>query len=259
MARMRVLIRELDKNLSILEAVERKMANLFSDDENIRGLLSIRSEYLQAFNFLSFSIHQSNTINFLRSSPLAKSFFNSEVEIGQAKIIDYRGGLIDQIESLKKELEKTIKDLHTYNNRLIMISNNIMETINKLNNTIGFEITFLQGDSFKRSSLYIIDELRNNIIIPTINILEKELETGDKILNHLEIILSSTDNIDDNFDEQRSELSYKFEELARVCEIFSIGLDISPSWDEILSITNDITTRLKHYVGALKQSISIYI
>jgi hypothetical protein len=235
------IIESIEMAIVTLESIEKEFQSLFEGTEEKLSFLDIRMEYLQLFNTLAVSFHHTNTVNYLTHSDLGTSIFKNEVETAQTKVIDHRNWVLNSIGNKMELIIETSQNLENYDNKFLMILDNL--------NTLSFpDVSFKRKFDKKVSStsddldslIHAIEELRNRIIKPVINIIESETAAGQKIIDLFDIYRS------------KSGKEINIEELTRICEMLALGLDISPGYDVIKEAVDNMSQTIKQEVGSLR-------
>lgn len=232
----------LETTINTLELVEKEVSQLFGEEATKSNLSHIRTEYLQHFNIIAATLHQKNTVQWIKGNKFVSNLFDEEIHTANYRAANVQNDSLEIItnnyEQIDEHLQKIMKNKIMIDQFIHLISTN-SETAND-DDTLA-----LTSQINKQTILYNLEELRSKVLNPAQNILKLELKAGSKILDVFE-----TNKIyeDDSIKES----------IARMCELISWGFENQEKWDDIQKSSNEISNNLKEELGSLRSLLITY-
>ncbi|OLS25111.1 MAG: hypothetical protein HeimC2_19830 [Candidatus Heimdallarchaeota archaeon LC_2] len=232
----------LETTIITLELVEREVSQIFGEEASKLNLSHIRAEYLQYFNIIAATLHQGNTIQWIKGNKFVSNLFEEEIHTANFRTADVQNEGLEIISKnydlLEEHLEKIMKNKIMIDQFIFLISSNSGSSKNRQSLIITSRIN-------KQTILYNLEELRSKVLIPAQNILDLELKAGSKILDVFE---TNKINDEDNLKES----------IARMCELISWGFENQIKWDDIQKSSKEISNNLKEELGSLRSLLITY-
>jgi len=202
---------------------------LFGEDSDSDGLFSERAKFLHQFNILSSCFHQLNSIQFLTNSNDMIKQFNKEINTANYRTIDYKN--------------KAIKTIQKKNEKLKDYSEKLLEGIIKIQDNLDIIDQLNELEVVDKTLSFYLHEVLEHIMQPAYSIISAELEAADKI----GLLISNKEINNKKISE---------EEIARLCELLSWGLEGSSGWVSIRNEMNRMSVKLQLQITQLKNIIS---
>ncbi|MHA1401065.1 MAG: hypothetical protein ACTSQE_12020 [Candidatus Heimdallarchaeaceae archaeon] len=262
----------LDKlNYRPIRSLYKKMGNLLesidvflSSDEG--SLSSLRSSLLAQMSSLARTFYQSSLVSYLRSGGDISKQFGEEVERAHIKGVTEREVIIRKIQYiidkakdlslLKEELNNKWQEIYyllstesdtqnSFRQKLALVNEKNKEYIQKyFSNQEDKEEVEIQKQqigqitdlSFHAAELgdkaqMTLHELLDLSLNPLVSVFEDEINSAEKILAQIEIRKEEEENIAE-------------EQLGRLCDVLSWGLDDITSVEELIKIGKELRNEL---------------
>ena len=223
------------KTVEKVENIHQTIVDLFGSSSAEDGLFSYRSSTLHQFAVLSSAYHQNNTIDFLSNSDSMKNIFSHEIGIALYRTKDDEHNAIKTINENMVNLEKYLSNLY-----------DLLDDLEELENTsldYTREIDHSYYENALQSLIFYLQEIKSRVVLPASNILNAEINASNKLIK---IITSRHTTL--------KEISS--EEIARMSEIMSWGLETPPGWKSIQSDTSELSNDLEKKLGSLKAFVT---
>jgi hypothetical protein len=229
--------------LSSLEKVDSELIELFGDDSDNHGLFANRAELLQQFSMIANAFHQLHTITYLENSPAASSVFGTEIRSSKERVHLAKENSIKIIEDKVKFLTTQVEKILDSENQIIIILNMLKSNTHllvPLRDSKQFaKVKIKNSPKLNQSIIFSLEEIRSKILVPARNIVNLEIAASYKIMESLAL-----------HDAEKSQVTA--EEIARMCELLSWGLDSTNSWEKIRSVRDEISQSIQKELGALR-------
>ncbi len=266
----------LDKlNYRPIRSIYKKMGNLvdtidifLSSDEG--GLSSLRTSLLSQMTSLARTFYQSSLVSYLRNDSTVSKYFEEEVKRAHVKGKIERSIIIQHISNilskgkdltvLKEELNSRWQEIyyllspevktneHSFQRQLSLVHEKNKEYIERYfeGETNNNKMIALQRQQIERitdlsfhaaelgdKAQMTLHELLELSINPLVNVFEDEMNSAEKILSEIELL---------NNENQKSETNE--EQIGRLCDILSWGLDDAISVDELIRTGKELRNEL---------------
>ncbi|MCE7736754.1 MAG: hypothetical protein GPJ54_17865 [Candidatus Heimdallarchaeota archaeon] len=233
----------IETTINTLELVQREVTQLFGEETNNKGLNSIRTEFLSQFSILAATLHQKNTIKWIKNSKFVTDLFDEEIYTAGQRADTIQNDTLyiikEKITLLDKHLEKFDRNGMMIDQFIHLISRKSKQSSANTQNDLKY------SEPNRQRILFNLEELRSKVLDPVRFTVQLEISAGNKIIDFFE-----TDKI--NEDE-----GFK-ESIARMCELISWGFENQESWDTIQQNSLEIASRLKDELGSLKSQLFLY-
>jgi len=225
------------------------------------NLSSLRTKLLNSFSLLARTFYQSSLIGHLRSSSEAAKEFQSEVNRAFIKGLNERENIINQIETIiqngynaleqKEELNGTWQELYYFLSSESKNKTNLRNSLTLVKSFFDkymerfpeaskeFSISHENIDQITELSIKAITigdkaqvtlhELLDLSINPLCAIFEDEIKTAEKILSQIQSDVA-----------EHSENKLSDDEIGKLCDVLSWGLDDVNSWDDLIKIGKEL-------------------
>lgn len=257
---------------NILASIDRFLSS------NEDSLYTLRTSLLSAMSMLARTFYQSSIVDYLRSGDKIKTEFEEEVERAYMKGMNEREIIIRKIESilvrgnelidLKERVNNKWQDIYyrtspessteeNIRNNLSLVLNKQDEYIN-LHKAVVTDIDNQQTQkdlisqitdlSFQAVDLadkaqMTLHELLDICIIPLVTIYEDESSSSEKILSQISML------------EKESVDILTEDEIGKLCDVLSWGLDDINSYDELINTGKE----LRNEYAALLSDFLVYL
>jgi len=257
---------------NILTSIDRFLSS------NEDSLYTLRTSLLSAMSMLSRTFYQSSIVDYLRSGGRTKTEFEEEVERAYLKGMNEREVIIQKIESIlirgnellslkerinnnwqdiyyrtspESEAEENIRsnlslvltkqDEYTSLHKGIVTNKEFQQTQKELISQTT-DLSFQAIDLADKAQM-TLHELLDICIIPLTSIYEDESSSAEKILVQI------------NMHESKSEDVLTEDEIGKLCDVLSWGLDDISSFDELINIGKE----LRNEYAALLSDFLVYL
>ncbi len=257
---------------SILISIDRFLGS------NENSLYTLRTSLLSAMSMLARTFYQSSIVDYLRSGGKTKTEFEEEVDRAYLKGMNEREIIIQKIESilvrgnelmaLKEQVNTNWQDIYYRTSPESDAEENIRENLSLVLTKQDEYVNLHKGvvtDEEKQQaqkelirqttdlSFQAIDladkaqmtlhELLDICIIPLTSIYEDESSSSDKILIQIKML------------ETKSEEVLTEDEIGKLCDVLSWGLDDISSFDELINLGKE----LRNEYAALLSDFLVYL
>ncbi len=232
----------LESTINTLELVEKEVSQLFGEESAKSNLSHIRTEYLQHFNIVAATLHQRNTVQWIKGNKFVSNLFDEEIHTANYRAANVQN---DSLEIITKSYSQLEEHLQKVMKNKIMIDQfiHLISTDSGVSN--NDQSLVLTSQINKQTILYNLEELRSKVLSPAQNILKLELKAGNKILDVFE---TSKIHEDESLKES----------IARMCELISWGFENQEKWDDIQKSSKEISNNLKEELGSLRSLLITY-
>ena len=282
--RQTVLGKFLDRlNYRTLRHIYTLMNNILTSIDRFLGsnedsLYTLRNSLLSAMSMLARTFYQSSIVDYLRSAGRAKTEFEEEVERAYLKGMNEREIIIHKIQSLlvrggellnlKEQVNNQWQDIYYRTSPESEVEENIRENLSlvlnkqdeymNLHKGVVIDEENLQNQkelirqttdlSFQAIDLadkaqMTLHELLDICIIPLTSIYEDEASSTEKILAQINML------------ETKGEDVLTEDEIGKLCDVLSWGLDDINSFDELINIGKE----LRNEYAALLSDFLVYL
>ena len=282
--RQTVLGKFLDRlNYRTLRHIYTLMNNILTSIDRFLGsnedsLYTLRNSLLSAMSMLARTFYQSSIVDYLRSAGRAKTEFEEEVERAYLKGMNEREIIIHKIQSLlvrggellnlKEQVNNQWQDIYYRTSPESEVEENIRENLSlvlnkqdeymNLHKGVVIDEENLQNQkelirqttdlSFQAIDLadkaqMTLHELLDICIIPLTSIYEDEASSTEKILAQINML------------ETKGEDVLTEDEIGKLCDVLSWGLDDISSFDELINIGKE----LRNEYAALLSDFLVYL
>ncbi len=282
--RQTVLGKFLDRlNYRTLRHIYTLMNNILTSIDRFLGsnedsLYTLRNSLLSAMSMLARTFYQSSIVDYLRSAGRAKTEFEEEVERAYLKGMNEREIIIHKIESLlvrggelldlKEQVNNQWQDIYYRTSPESEVEESIRENLSlvlnkqdeymNLHKGVVIDEENLQNQkelirqttdlSFQAIDLadkaqMTLHELLDICIIPLTSIYEDEASSTEKILVQINML------------ETKGEDVLTEDEIGKLCDVLSWGLDDISSFDELINIGKE----LRNEYAALLSDFLVYL
>ncbi|MCE7742278.1 MAG: hypothetical protein GOP50_07435 [Candidatus Heimdallarchaeota archaeon] len=257
---------------NILTSIDRFLSS------NEDSLYTLRTSLLSAMSMLARTFYQSSIVDYLRSGGKTKTEFEEEVERAYLKGMNEREIIIQKIESilvrgnelmtLKEHVNSNWQDIYYRTSPESNAEENIRENLSlvltkqdeytNLHKGVASDEEVQQSQkelisqttdlSFQAVDLadkaqMTLHELLDICIIPLVSIYEDESSSSDKILVQIKMLDKGSEDI------------LSEDEIGKLCDVLSWGLDDISSFDELINLGKE----LRNEYAALLSDFLVYL
>lgn len=223
-----------------VEDIQGAMDELFGEESSEDGLLYLRSNTLHQYNILASTFHHANSIDFIKNSQKIGAIFNEEVQTANYRTSYYRKRAI-------KKLNQNILELEEFCDALEDIDVEIKYVLKKSSLHLQ-EFNHSYYSSILHSISFYLQEIQEKILDPAKAMLVAEIDAAQKYLDMIDMYedhISLTDEVTS-------------EDMARMAEILSWGLEIPPGWQSIQNSSSKLSNDLRKKLGSLRALVTTY-
>ena len=257
---------------NILTSIDRFLSS------NEDSLYTLRTSLLSAMSMLARTFYQSSIVDYLRSGGRTKTEFEEEVERAYLKGMNEREIIIQKIESilvrgeellaLKEQVNNHWQDIYyrtspeseaeeNIRRNLSLVMTKQDEYLSLHKGVLGekdnqktqkelirqtTDLSFQAIDLADKAQM-TLHELLDICIIPLTSLYEDEASSSDKILVQIKML------------DQKSEDVLSEDEIGKLCDVLSWGLDDISNFDELINLGKE----LRNEYAALLSDFLVYL